>query len=218
MSEHPSFVVYEHLPRFFESRGLAPYPGGPALDAPRDRFVTELNHIGYFRADAEGADGRAVVILLLAPRGKYTDHGPQLRTLVASLDSEPLAKAGRLAEVMVIAPEEVLAKKNMTDIVVEFQKHTDGAGAAEHYNMYAYYVFSLDVPRAQAVPRHEVVPEEEVAAFLGRERLGLRDLKTMPISSPPVVWIGGRPGDVVRTIAASETAGEAYDYWLLGRG
>jgi DNA-directed RNA polymerase subunit H len=221
MGDHPSYAVYETLPLFFRSRGLAAVPPPPAsarkgLNADRSRFMLELDHFGYFRAEGETPEGRLVIVLLLATRGKFSEHGPQLRQLLAGLSDEEAARRGRLAEVLVIAPDEVLAKKNLTDIVAEFRP-APGEGGVLHA-LYAYHVFSLDLPRAQCVPLHELVPPAEVEALLARERLTERDLKTMPCSDPPLIWIGARPGQVVRTTSPSETAGESIDYWLVIRG
>jgi DNA-directed RNA polymerase subunit H (RpoH/RPB5) len=229
MNEHPSYLVYQHLGRFLESRGLVPV-SEEALGAPRDRFTTELHQIGYFRLDAfsEAAPGgvrRIVTILVVALRGKYTEHGPQLRGLVSSLDSEDFAREGRLAEVIVVVPEAIMRKKNMTDVIRGFraapapaaEEEEEGAGPRIYYNIYPYHVFSLDIPRAQIVPLHEIAPLAEVEAFLMRERLTVDDLKRIAASNPPVVWIGARPGEVVRIVSPSETAGEALGYCLVSR-
>ena len=221
MNEHPSFIVFKHLPAFFKSRGLTlesmnftPKDKDSKVADQRAQFVTELNHVGYFRADATDESGRTTIVLILALRGKYTERGPQLRSLIGSLDSEDVTKSGKLAEVLVLAPEEILSKKNMTDIIVGFRKREHDVGA-DFYNMYAYYVLSVNIPRARCVPRHEIVPVSEVKKFLARSRLLIQNLKTMSISSPPVIWIGGRPGQVVRTVYPSQTSGEAHDYWIL---
>jgi DNA-directed RNA polymerase subunit H (RpoH/RPB5) len=227
MNEHPSYLVFQHLGRFLESRGLVPAEGAD-LDTSRDRFITELGHIGYYRLDAvsRGAAYKIVIIIVLALRGKYTDHGPQLRGLVSSLNSEDFAREGRLAEVIVVAPEDIMKKKNMTDVIEDFRAAAaagepspgtpDGpTPAADYYNMYPYHVFSLDIPRCQIVPLHEIAQPAEVQAFLARELLALRDLPMVASSNPPVVWIGGRPGQVVRIQCPSETAGEAYKYCVV---
>lgn len=221
MNEHPSFLVYQHLGPFLKSRGLE--VSGGSLDTPRDRFTTELDHIGYFRLDATGGGTGTgtgtTVILVLSLRGKYTDHGPQLRGLISSLNSEDFAREGRLAEIIVVAPEEVMKKKNMTDVVADFRAAAGKPEAlAKDYNMYPYHVFSLDIPRAQCVPTHEIADAAEVRAYLARERLSLADLRRVAASNPPVIWIGARPGQVVRIHAPSETAGESYDYCLVSRG
>lgn len=213
MNEHPSFLVYQLLGRFFESRGLTPVKAD-ALALDKYKFTSELEHVGYFRVDAEGDDQKVVAVILLALQGKYTEHGPQLRGLITTLNSEGFAREGRLGEVIVIAPEDIMRKKNMTDVVDTFR----AAAADTLYNMYPYHVFSLDIPRAQIVPKHEVISEAEAKAFLTRERLGLADLKRIPVSNPPVVWIGARPGQVVRITAPSEATRETYDYRVVTRG
>lgn len=179
----------------------------------RDKFITELNQIGYYRLDASTPGGKALVIILLALKGKYTEHGPQLRGLIASLNSEKFARQTRFEEVIVIAPEDVMAKKNMTDVVLAFQQAAGGKTAlAEYYNMYPYRVFSVDIPRVRAIPHHAVAESEEVQKFLDRERRTVGDLREIFVTDPPLIWIGARPRQVVRISAPSETAGEAHTY------
>jgi DNA-directed RNA polymerase subunit H (RpoH/RPB5) len=208
MSEHPSYVVFEHILKLFKSRNLT---SDVVSLPPRDRFITELNHIGYLRIDATDKNDKVYIFLLLALRSKFTEQGPQLRTLITSLATDSAGRDGRLSEITVIAPEEMMGKKNMTDIVGEMRR----AKTAVYYNLFEYHVFSLDIPNVKCVPRHTIVTPSELAAFTSYDRVTLRDLKTMSASSPPVVWIGGRSGQVVRTDYDSETAGMAVDYWLL---
>lgn len=219
MNEHPSYLVYQHLGPFLESRRLRP-AAGAALGSPRERFLNELELIGYARVDAVDARDRVTVLVILALRGKYTEKGPQLRTLISSLNSEPFAREGRLEEVVVVAPEEVMAKKNMTDVVLDFGEAVRAGSPdalAGHYSMHSYTVLSVDIPRVRSVPAHELAPPAEVQAYLARERVALADLRRVAASNPPVIWIGARPGQVVRVRSASETAGEAYDYCLVSR-
>jgi DNA-directed RNA polymerase subunit H (RpoH/RPB5) len=231
MNEHPSFLVFQTLPHFFESRGLV-LPEGNSFDIRRERFITELELIGYFRVDArssQNGDYKIVTIIVLALSGKYTDHGPQLRGLIASLNSEDFARAGRLSEVIIIAPEDIMKKKNMTDVISDFsgavalKKGTPGTlegppPAAESYTMYPYPMFSFNVPKAQNVPEHEILTDAQVQSLLTYMRLGIRDLPRIPSSSPPVVWIGGRAGDVVSIKQPSKTAGLAYNYCVVTQG
>ncbi len=212
MDEHPSYLVYKHLPQFLQSRGLTAVPGA-VLNTPRDRFTTELDHIGYFRLDAEGPDRNVLVILILALQGKFTDHAPHLRTLLGSFNSEEFAREGRLGEVLLIAPEDVCKKKHILEVVFKMGADTK----PPFYNLHPYHVFSLDLPRAQCVYTHEIVDPSEVRDFLARERLTLADLQRISVSDPPIIWLGARPNQVVRIRAPSETAGETYYYKLVVR-
>ncbi len=220
MNEHPAYLVYTHLGAYLRGRGLAP-AGGGALDTPRDRFVSELDLVGYFSLEAEGPGRRAVVVLLLAPGGKYSEQGPALRGLLGGLDGTPAAREGRLAEAIVVAPEEVLRKNNMTEVIERLRRAAAeegagrGAALAGAYEMYPYHVFSLEIPRAQAVPRHEIADPAEVRAFLAQARLTLGDLRRVLAASPPVVWAGAKAGQVVKISGFSETAGLAVDYCLV---
>ena len=217
--DNPAHRVFRYLGRFLECRGLvAVEKSADGGERSRDRFVAELHSRGYFRLDAvEPKTKEVTTIILLSPQGQYTSHAPQLRSLVGSLDIEASAKTRKLCEVIVIVPPLLLKKKNMTLVIKEFRERyrREGVGA-KYYNMYGYPIFSFDVPRAQCIPRPEIVPPDEVEEILSRERISKNNIKKMEAArEPPVVWIGGRPGQVVRTVAVSETAGRAYDYWLL---
>lgn len=199
MNEHPAFLVYRHLPKFFASRGV----GGPALDAPRGKFIADLDLIGYCRVEA---DGGRLVVLILAPASKYVLHGPDLRQLL----SVTLIK-GKTVEVLVFAPEKAQKKSNIYNVILASRKLFKPV----MFDMYPYHVLSVDIPRCRSVPRHTVVPNDEVAAFLKFSRLRPSDLNVMRVDDPPVVWIGGRAGQVVRTESSSETTGIVINYWLL---
>lgn len=208
--EHPAYLVYGNLRSFLESRGLTPAAGAD-LEQTREKFITALEMIGYFRLDAE-SDTSFLTVLILAPFGKYTSSGPALGKLVSSLGAEKNARANRPAEVMVVAPPEVAIKKNMVDAIAALRAGPAANPAGPRYNMRSYSVLSLDLPRCQAVPKHEIAPPSEVEDFLVREHLRLQDLPGITASDPPVVWIGGQPGQVVRVTLPSETAGEACVY------
>jgi DNA-directed RNA polymerase subunit H len=59
---------------------------------------------------------------------------------------------------------------------------------------------------------------DETAALLAREYLSHADLPLILADDPPVVWCGGREGQVVEITRDSETAGEAIYYRRIERG
>lgn len=225
MNEHPLYLVYQHVPRLLESRGLTTKT---VVDTPRDQFISNITQVGYFRLDAEDANRRVLVLLILATNGKYTDHGPRLRDLITSLHFEDFAVEERFSEVMVVAPEEILKKKNMTDAVYGFRKPVEAAKKdgvakkpegkrADYYNIYPYAVLSIDIPRVRCIFPHVIADRAEVAAHLTRERLSISSLKRLLATEPLVIWIGARPGNVIRIQSPSETAREACDYYVVVR-
>lgn len=245
MSEYPPYVVFRHLWPFFRGLGFAPSakvappPGEAAGDGPegvggaggaldahkkvRDTFITEIEHFGYYRIEAADPAGQVIVVFILSPRSVYASRSPKLRSLLAGLDSEPAAKTGRLAEVIVVLEEKGLERKNIVDVVAEFRArspelHRDPPPRNPRYNMYGYEVFALDLPKARCVAPHRVLPAAEAREHLRRERLQPGSLKTLPDTDPPVIWAGARPGQILETKAPCETSGYVYDHWLIRPG
>ena len=73
------------------------------------------------------------------------------------------------------------------------------------------------MPDHESVPPHRVMSAEEVAALLRDQRKLLRDLATIYANDPPVIWCGGREGQVVEITRMSETAGQAIYYRRIVR-
>ncbi len=236
-NQYPPYLAYSHIADFLKYRGLTldeeplrPSSAASAASADsaenqRDTILPLLVRFGYYRIDATRADevvtdGRdLVVILLLAPESKYAHHSGDLRRIISSLDSDKKITGGerdRLYEVIVIAAESVLSKKNLTDVIREFR----GGNASQppFYNLYPYYVFSAVIPEAAAVPRHRIMAASEARTYLQRERMSARDLPLIQSSDPPVVWLGARPGSFVEVDRPSETAGKAIVVRLVTKG
>lgn len=212
MNENPAFLVYQHIAPFFEGRGLRP-ASAAALKKTRDDFTAELTERSYFSVFAKGGAEEEVAFILLAPKGVYSASGPGLKDLVTKVvDGAPK----KPTEVIVVAPGGVLEKKNMVDVIARLRLgDKDGEDGVCHYAMHPYAFFSVDIPKVQCVPSHRKMAPGEVAEVLARERRAVRDLPAMLAASPPVVWAGGRPGDVVRVDAPSETAGRAVRYYVV---
>jgi DNA-directed RNA polymerase, subunit H (EC 2.7.7.6) len=76
----------------------------------------------------------------------------------------------------------------------------------------------FNVLKHELVPRHELVPIEEAIKIL--RELGVRpeQLPWIRASDPVAKAIGAKPGDIIRVIRKSETAGEivVYRYVIAG--
>jgi DNA-directed RNA polymerase subunit H len=185
-----------------------------------DDVVSEMERFRYTRLDAISKTPRGkrnwAVILVLDPSGKYTNHSPDLRMLVESTEAEPAARSGRLNELIIIACTEFFGKKNMTDVIRALQrkqtKTADAEGEAPLYNAYPFHTFSFVVPEHKSVPPHEIMAEDEVQLLLKKLRLARAALPLILSCDPPIVWCGGREGQVVRVTRDSRTARTAIMY------
>lgn len=213
----PGLVARTIAGPFFRRRGLRPVPRGAAEATPLSdaAVAADLGQYRYLRLDAQrlgpprgGRDW--VVVLILAPGGGFATHSPELRRLIAGIELEPFARQGRLDELILVAEEEFFEKKNMTDVLRAARRRQAGGadpeGAAPFYSAHPFHVFSFDVLESQSVPPHRLLPEAEAAALLARERLAAKSLPVIFASDPPVIWLGGREGQVVEIRRPSPTA------------
>ncbi|MFZ8824364.1 MAG: DNA-directed RNA polymerase subunit H [Desulfurococcales archaeon] len=76
----------------------------------------------------------------------------------------------------------------------------------------------FNVLKHELVPKHEIIPIEEAIKIL--RELGVRpeQLPWIRASDPVANAIGAKPGDIIRVIRKSETAGEivVYRYVIAG--
>ena len=240
---YPPVAIIQNLPRFFEHRGLVlaarervgvgMRAGAGADDAPptppalpdSDTIVSNMTQFFYERVDARRLVPRGardhVIVIVLNSDGKYAQNGPALRMLLSTLGNERVVEEGRLDELFIIAEENFFQKKNLTDIIREFTASSaralDEDGRKSYFSAYPYHIFSLVVPDHESVPPHRVMSAEEVAALLRDQRKLLRDLATIYANDPPVIWCGGREGQVVEITRMSETAGQAIYYRRIVR-
>jgi DNA-directed RNA polymerase subunit H len=223
----PNAIVRNLIDHFLPYRGLKLAPRSLTPDLAiraytEDEIIRDMEQLGYVRFDAVRDAPRGqrdwVVVFVLSAMGKYAHHGPKLRELFDNVMTDRLTKESRLDEVFIIAEEDFFGKKHVLDEVRDLQKahHVggpDAAGAAPFFNAYPYSTFSYVLPENKSVPRHEIMTPGEVAELLSRERLTIKDLPVIFAGvDPPVIWLGGREGQVVRITRASQTGGEALYY------
>jgi len=225
-------VVIGNLAAFFAHIGVevvARERAGAAAPAlpDSDTIVSEMAQNHYVRVDgrrrpADAAPPHArgrrdgIVALVLGP-GKYSQNGPELRKLIAGVESERMAQEGRLDEVFIFADKSFFLKKNLTDVLQEFitlaSRDADREGRAPFFSAYPYSLLVMVIPDHKSVPRHRIMVDDEVKKLLAEQRKTLDDLPVIPATDPPVVWCGGRVGQVVEISRASETAGELTPYY-----
>ncbi|MEM3576897.1 MAG: DNA-directed RNA polymerase subunit H [Candidatus Bathyarchaeia archaeon] len=73
---------------------------------------------------------------------------------------------------------------------------------------------AFDIFEHKLVPKHEILTEEEKEQLLAQYKVKPYQLPQIKASDPAVKAIGAKPGDILRIIRRSPTAGEhiAYRY------
>lgn len=224
----PNVIVRTICDAFLRHRGLALAPWNLVGELPvfsDDRVISDMEQFGYIRIDALRREPRGardwVVVLVLGADSKHAHHSPDIRKLLGSVEIERPAKDGRLDEVILVVETPFFTKKNLTDVVREARPERSGGadpeGALPFYNVYPYHNFALVVPEHVSVAPHRVLSAAETEAFLARERLQRENLPVIYANDPPIVWNGGREGQVVEILRDSQLSGVAPYYRRIER-
>lgn len=165
------------------------------------------------RPGAAGGPDEAIVIYLLATGGKYTRSTQDFGRLLAGAEQKAhtLLRA-ELREVMVIAADEVVKKKNLLSEVRA--RNADGKA---RYNIYPFKIFACVVPNNPLVPKHEIMTPAESREFLDLTCLHPSQVPVLLESDAAAVWLGARSGDYVRVWRRSETAASFVPFVRLVR-
>ena len=73
----------------------------------------------------------------------------------------------------------------------------------------------LDIMRHKLVPSHVIISEEEKKELLERLKIMPDQLPKILNTDPASISIGAKPGQIVKVIRKSPTAGEAVAYRLV---
>lgn len=68
------------------------------------------------------------------------------------------------------------------------------------------------VPDHEYVPKHEIMTKEEAQAVLEKYNCTPTELPLIYVTDPAIVGLGVRPGDMIRILRQSPTAGESIYY------
>jgi len=205
-------------------RNLA--PGGVIPEFDADRTISDMEQFGYVRIDALRDTPRGtrdwVVVLVLSTTGKVANHIPDLRVLLGGINSSSNTTSERLDEIIVVAEDKFFMKKILMDAIRNMQSTQEGGadleGKAPFYNAYHYYNFAHVVPESKSVPPHRIMGVAESKQFLAAEYLSRKNLPTVFTTDAPIIWNGGREGQIVEITRDSQTAGTALYYRKIERG
>ncbi len=71
---------------------------------------------------------------------------------------------------------------------------------------------SFDIFKHELVPKHEILSEEEAEELLKRYRIKPYQIPRINASDPAAKMIGAKPGDIIKIIRKSPTAGRSVAY------
>lgn len=76
----------------------------------------------------------------------------------------------------------------------------------------------VDIRRHEFVPKHVILNEKEKEELLKKYKIALKQLPRILAADPVVKLLNGQPGDVVKIMRKSSTAGESPFYRVVVKG
>jgi DNA-directed RNA polymerase subunit H (RpoH/RPB5) len=192
------------------------------IDNPPDdtRIIKDMETLGYLRINATCKKPRgtrnAVIIMVLDESKKYSHNSPELKKLFKIVDNEETTKNGTLAEVILVVSSVFESKKNLLDVIKEYQqkevKGLDPNGRSPFYTLIYFRNLKCCIPEHVGVPKHILMTPQETQEFCDRQYKSLKDFPLIPYTDPQILWIGGRPGQMVKIIRDSEATCNYFAY------
>ena len=76
----------------------------------------------------------------------------------------------------------------------------------------------IDISKHELAPKHTILNEKEKEEVLDKFKITLRQLPRISDTDAQIKILSGKPGDVVRIIRKSQTAGEMIYYRVVIKG
>jgi DNA-directed RNA polymerase subunit H len=203
MESYVPWLVYENVSKMLVKRGcILVNPLLPEADVVKKMVQPEYVLLHGRRTIDDPRGAADVVSIVIAPDSKVAKNAAHLKKAIT--DALALKKA---------APMEILFITNelMPDRLIKqddlYSKHVD----VTLFN-YEYKIFIVDITDHVSAPVHLLVPEAEITEFCKKYYTTRDKFSKIPTTDPQAVWLGPRPGMVVKILRASESAGIAPVY------
>lgn len=197
---YPPSLVYENVRKMLTRRGCALVdPALTEADVIKKMVSPEYIVVRGLRAENDQRGAAEVNAVIIAPDSAALKKIAQLKRAVAAA---AVTTRQIPLEILLITPELLADRLLKKEELLE--KHDN----VSVYN-YVYGIFITDITEHVSAPKHELVPEDEVVAFCKRYYTTREKFSKISSSDPQAVWLGLRPGMVVRIHRVSETAGTA---------
>ncbi len=199
MDSYEPFMIYRSLEHFLAYRNKETPEN---FKLTQDQFINKFESQGFYKIETGGKN--KLMVLILSETGRY---------FAKTADFVRLAQTNKWEELAVIVPRGFFLKKNFLSKAQEIFRNAKKE--RNHFGVYPYGIFTMEIPRHESVPKHTVMAEDEVKAVTDYFLMSKSELPTAFHTDPAVVWCGGRPGDLVKIERDSEATGKAITIRLV---
>lgn len=215
-TKYAPLEVYKNIQTFIKYRGVETshkfMEGGEfvAYIKHREYVVIHCTKIG---ASAEPAPFKNLLIVITSPDAKVATKTQDFEKMMNNVGGVSPGVLKARPEVLIISenPLTNFIMKKITEI-----KHDNKGELGEPFiRNQQYDIFKIIVPEHPLVPKQTIMPEEEVKEFEQTFHRSRSDLPKMRLNDPISIWLGARPGQVIKSLRMSETVGLAPAYRVV---
>ena len=147
-----------------------------------------------------------VIILTLPLPGKYAILGADGKRKIREIGikSGPLMK-----EILYICDVNYIAQKSNTSLntVSKIILELNSTLKDVWIQVRSYKTFELIIPECIDVSKHRIVDKDYVNDYLTHEHKSKTSLPQIHVYDPPIIWLGGRPGQYVEVDRYTSSVG-----------
>jgi DNA-directed RNA polymerase subunit H len=204
-------AVFNNLPKLAHYRGMTNYKIN-ATDVIKQIAIDEFVVMEGSRRVY--SDEYISYIILIGKGSRMAKNIQEFRKMFTSVVKKPTASKDTqsLIEVLIISDREL--SKNIKQTAIDKEIAAEYPTCRLHISAYTYDVFKIVNPEVDCVPKHQLAPKDETEQFFNLLYKKPPSLPRILSSDPAVVWIGGRPGDVIAIDRISESCGTTRVYRL----
>lgn len=198
-----------------------PYRNAKLIGEPLDKAaINDAIRSEYIRISATIppiSERRAFLIIIIlaleqTQRGikKKIENAIEAKT---SRDAEVMAQLNvQLGEsdvdYLIIADAATLQKTRVINLFGILNKKARDEARTHTVRYFPVYDSSIlyILPKTPCIPHHEIMPEEESKALLEMIHKTKSHLPQIKDNDPPIIWAGGRPGQIVKIYRHSENS------------
>lgn len=173
----------------------------------QETFLRMLGHSGYIVIECS-RDRRALYIVIIAPGSTISSKSADFKKMMDKLDF----RANETNNEVLVISETPLSN---------FIKKTFPVYKKQYPNLYyedhIYRKFVVVAPEHPAVPKHEVMTADEITELCQRYHTTRDKFPRLLHTDTMAVWLGVRPGDMVRIYRVCPNMGEQIVYRVCAR-
>lgn len=151
---------------------------------------------------------KKVVIMLFAPSSSYSEGRPLFEKLFNHIIYKGKKIISEEIEVMFIS------EKPLSNNIIKFIKEQLASHNKLHIEYHTYDPFKINIIHQESIVSHTIMDKDEANQVLNYFYKTSDKLPIISVNDPPIIWIGGKPGDIIKIDRISETTGESVGYRL----